>query len=189
MLHCCLLLVTCLEVALAGTEATCWLSPSVRAAVTAINNAYLLCLVNEKSFLFICLQKGWGGVEKLDSCSVFKSFPRPVFKSLPRPVRQCPVFKSVPRPVPPQPTLTGTTVAPLPVLTLTGTAVAPLQILPTGFRVTVEVAPPGNLGAALVDRYLCHGPSCMWWPTWVLLSPAAQAAVVARAFRPRAPRP
>ena len=35
---------------LAGTNATCWLSPSARTAVQAIEDTYFLCLVNEKSF-------------------------------------------------------------------------------------------------------------------------------------------
>ena len=64
-------MVNCLELALADIWASCWLSPSVRAAVTAINNAYFLCLVNENSFLFLCLQgvgpTVGGAVGKLDS--------------------------------------------------------------------------------------------------------------------------
>ena len=120
--------------------------------------------------------------------------------------------RSLPRPAPPPPN---------------GTAVTPPPIEPTGF--TVEAAPPGDLGAALVGRTVLY-----WWPDdgwqrgtvarlcprgafshvvaynrqtsvlrgtadtlldaasygsrWVLLSPAP-AAGVARALRPRAPRP
>ena len=50
--------------------------------------------------------------------------------------------RSLPRPAPPPPT---------------GTAVAPPPIPPTGF--TVEAAPPGDLGAALVGRTVLY-----WWP-------------------------
>ena len=50
--------------------------------------------------------------------------------------------RSLPRPAPPPPT---------------GTAVAPPPIPPTGF--TVEAAPPGDLGAALVGRNVLY-----WWP-------------------------
>ena len=39
----------------------------------------------------------------------------------------------------------------------TGLAVAPPPIPPTGF--TVEAAPPGDLGAALVGRTVLY-----WWP-------------------------
>ena len=50
--------------------------------------------------------------------------------------------RSLPRPAPPPPT---------------GTAVAPPPIPPTGF--TVEAAPPGDLGAALVGKTVLY-----WWP-------------------------